>query len=56
MLAGTDAAVKAAVDSNGNGKLADDDQFKAAFKLATDDYVDVHVHGLPGVRWRRTST
>ena len=39
ILAGTDAAVKKAVDSNGNGKLADDDQFKAAFKLATDDYV-----------------
>ena len=39
MLAGTDAAVKKAVDSNGDGKLADDDQFKAAFKLATDDYV-----------------
>jgi hypothetical protein len=31
--------VKKAVDSNGDGKLADDDQFKAAFKLATDDYV-----------------
>ena len=51
MLGGTDAAVKAAVDSNGNGKLADDDQFKAAFKLATDDYVDVHVHRTT----RRTS-
>ena len=38
ILAGTDAAVKKAVDSNGNGKLADDDQFKAAFRQVTDDY------------------
>ena len=39
LLAGTGDAVKKAVDSKGNGKLADDDQFKAAFRLATDDYV-----------------
>jgi uncharacterized protein DUF3352 len=39
ILAGTDAAVKKAVDSKGGGKLADDDQFKAAFGQVTDDYV-----------------
>jgi hypothetical protein len=39
ILAGTDASVRAAVDSNGEGKLADDDEFKAAFRLASDDYV-----------------
>jgi hypothetical protein len=39
ILAGADAEVRRAVDSGGNGKLADDDQFQAAFKLATDDYV-----------------
>jgi Protein of unknown function (DUF3352) len=39
ILVGTDASVKKAVDSHGDGKLADDEQFKAAFRLATDDYV-----------------
>jgi hypothetical protein len=39
LIAGLDAAVKAAVDSNGNGRLADDPEFKAALGLATRDYV-----------------
>jgi hypothetical protein len=39
ILAGGEDAVKKAVDTKGNGKLADSDLFKAAFKLATDDYV-----------------
>jgi hypothetical protein len=39
ILAGTDQAVRAAVDSKGDGHLADDDQFKAAFGIVSDDYV-----------------
>jgi hypothetical protein len=39
ILAGTESAVKKAVDSKGQGKLAADDQFKAAFGQVTDDYV-----------------
>jgi hypothetical protein len=39
ILAGTDEAVRSAVDSKGGGKLADDPEFKAAFGLATHDYV-----------------
>ena len=39
MLAGGEDAVKEAVDSKGEGKLAENDHFKAAFRLATDDYV-----------------
>lgn len=39
MLAGPDAAVRAAVDSKGDGKLADDSTFRAAFQTVTGDYV-----------------
>jgi hypothetical protein len=39
MLAGTDAAVRAAFDSKGEGKLADDAEFKAAFATVSRDYV-----------------
>lgn len=39
MLAGQDAAVRAAIDSKGDGKLADDAEFQAAFKTVTSDYV-----------------
>ena len=39
MIGGTDAAVRAAVDSKGDGKLADDAEFKAAFSTVAHDYV-----------------
>jgi hypothetical protein len=39
MLLGTDTAVRAAFDSNGAGKLADDAEFKAAFGTVSRDYV-----------------
>jgi hypothetical protein len=39
ILAGTDANVRAAVDSNGQNKLAEDPEFKAAFGTVKGDYV-----------------
>lgn len=39
LLAGSDAAVRAAIDSKGEGKLADDAEFKAAFGTVSRDYV-----------------
>ena len=39
MLAGSDTVVKAAVDSNGNGALAQDGDVKAAFASVDRDYV-----------------
>jgi hypothetical protein len=39
MLVGTEDAVKAALDSGGDGGLADDPEFKAAFDIVTEDYV-----------------
>jgi hypothetical protein len=39
LLAGSDAAVRAAIDSKGEGKLADDPEFKAAFGTVSRDYV-----------------
>ncbi|HET9347076.1 MAG TPA: DUF3352 domain-containing protein [Candidatus Limnocylindrales bacterium] len=39
MIAGLDAAVRAAVDTNGDGRLADDAEFRAALNVATRDYV-----------------
>lgn len=39
ILAGTDAGVRAAFDSKGEGKLADDAEFKAAFGTVSRDYV-----------------
>ncbi len=39
LLAGTDTAVRAAIDSKGEGKLADDPEFKAAFGTVSRDYV-----------------
>jgi hypothetical protein len=39
MLAGPDAAVRAAIDSKGDGKLADDAEFRAAFETVGGDYV-----------------
>ena len=39
MLVGPDAAVRAAVDSKGDGRLAEDDEFKAAFESVGSDYV-----------------
>jgi hypothetical protein len=39
ILAGTDAAVRAAFDTKGDGKLADDAEFKAAFGTVSRDYV-----------------
>jgi hypothetical protein len=39
MLAGSEDAVKAAIDSGGDGRLADDPEFKAAFDTVTRDYV-----------------
>jgi hypothetical protein len=39
MIAGLDAAVRAAIDSKGDGRLADDDEFKAAFGTVGSDYV-----------------
>ncbi|HET9521922.1 MAG TPA: DUF3352 domain-containing protein [Candidatus Limnocylindrales bacterium] len=39
ILGGTDADVRAAVDSKGEGKLADDDEFKAAYGIVKSDYV-----------------
>jgi Protein of unknown function (DUF3352) len=39
ILGGTDADVRAAVDSKGENKLADDDEFKAAYGIVKRDYV-----------------
>ncbi len=39
ILLGTDSAVRAAFDSKGEGKLADDAEFKAAFGTVSGDYV-----------------
>jgi hypothetical protein len=39
LLGGSDAAVRAAIDSKGEGKLADDAEFKAAFGSVSQDYV-----------------
>jgi hypothetical protein len=39
MLVGSEDAVKAAIDSGGDGRLADDPEFKAAFDIVTKDYV-----------------
>lgn len=39
ILAGADADVRAAVDSKGDNKLADDDEFKAAYGNVKGDYV-----------------
>lgn len=39
MLLGSDAAVRAAYDSKGEGKLAEDAEFKAAFGTVSRDYV-----------------
>ena len=39
LLGGSDAAVRAAIDSKGEGKLADDPEFKAAFATVTGDYL-----------------
>jgi hypothetical protein len=39
LLGGFDTAVRAAVDSKGEGKLADDAEFKAAFGTVSRDYV-----------------
>lgn len=39
MLAGLDGAVRAAIDSKGDGKLADDAEFRAAFETVGSDYV-----------------
>jgi hypothetical protein len=39
MLGGSDTAVRAAIDSRGEGKLADDAEFKAAFGTVSRDYV-----------------
>jgi Protein of unknown function (DUF3352) len=39
LLAGPAAEVRAAVDSKGDGKLADDSEFKAAFGIVNHDYV-----------------
>lgn len=38
LLGGSDAAVRAAIDSKGEGKLAEDAEFKAAFAIAERDY------------------
>ncbi len=49
MLLGTDAVVKAAFDSNGAGKLAENAGFKAAFATVSRDYVSftyTEVRGL----------
>jgi hypothetical protein len=43
MLAGADTTVKAAVDSNGNGALAQDGDVKAAFASVDQDYVALTV-------------
>ena len=45
LLAGTDSAVRAAVDSKGEGKLADDATFKAAFGTVSRDYVGFNYTG-----------
>jgi hypothetical protein len=47
LLAGSDAAVRAAIDSKGQNKLGDDAQFKAAFGTVTRDYV-----GFSYTEWR----
>jgi hypothetical protein len=39
LLGGSDAAVRAAIDSKGEGKLADDPEFKAAFGTVSGDYL-----------------
>ncbi len=39
MLIGADASVRAAIDSKGQGKLAEDAEFKAAFATVRGDYV-----------------
>lgn len=39
ILGGTDADVRAAIDSKGDRKLADDDEFKAAYGIVKGDYV-----------------
>ena len=39
MLAGSEATVRAAIDSNGEGDLAEDAEFQAAFETVTRDYV-----------------
>lgn len=39
ILLGGDDAVRKAVDSKGDGRLADDEEFRAAFRVAADDYV-----------------
>jgi hypothetical protein len=39
LLGGSDATVRAAIDSKGEGKLADDNEFKAAFGSVSRDYV-----------------
>jgi hypothetical protein len=39
LLGGADTAVRAAIDSNGQGKLAEDAEFKAAFGTVSRDYV-----------------
>lgn len=39
MLGGLDAAVRSAIDSKGEGRLAEDDEFKAAFGTVGSDYV-----------------
>lgn len=39
LLGGADASVRAAIDSKGEGKLADDAEFKAAFGTVAADYV-----------------
>jgi Protein of unknown function (DUF3352) len=39
LIAGPDEAVKAAVDRKGDGRLAEDPEFKAALNVATRDYV-----------------
>jgi hypothetical protein len=38
LLGGTDPAVRAAIDSKGQGKLAEDAEFKAAFATVSRDY------------------
>ena len=39
LLAGTDATVRAAIDTNGQGSLASDPEFKAALASVSHDYV-----------------
>jgi hypothetical protein len=49
MLLGTDTAVRAAFDSNGAGKLADNAEFKAAFGTVSRDYVSFSYTGVRGL-------